>query len=164
MDIIERWMQLRHGRDGLLLYALVDGARFGMRYGIVPTHRKPGWHSLFAGTADAQLAHAGPWLIELAKAGSEMSAQLVTLEREAPSLSWIIAMQDATGLAQLLRLSMEAKMADGRVALLRFWDPRVLASLVDICTPIQLEQLIGPIEEWHFLRGGARCWLGPGAC
>jgi hypothetical protein len=164
MDIAQRWNQLRSNRHGLGLYALLDGARYEMRHGFRPDRSNTGWHALFDGTVDAQLAHAGPWLIDIAQVGSGVAEELNELEREIPAMSWLIAMQDARGLAQLLRLNLDTRMAGGEVALLRFWDPRVLADLVDVFTPQQLEQFIGPIHEWHFLRGGARVWIGRQPC
>jgi len=43
------------------------------------------------------------------------------------------------GLAQLLQLQINARIPDGRNALVRFWDLRVLTGLVDVLNPRQRE-------------------------
>ncbi len=159
LDVIERLAQLRADDPTLRLYALVDGVQY-------ENHRSerlaggPGMASLFAGTADAALAHAGPWLIDVEIAGEAFASDLAALEHEAPAVSWLISQADLHGLAQLLQLQLDARLPDGRVALLRFWDPRVLGSLVDVLSTRQRETLLAHIHEWHLLRDGRRAHIG----
>jgi len=115
---------------------------------------------LFAGTPDAALAHAGPWLVEAACADEALLAELATLEHEAPALVWLIAPQDQEGLAQLLQLRLDVRLPDGRSALLRFWDPRVLVNLARTLDAAQREEFFGLIHEWHLLHEGRRMWIG----
>ena len=119
-----------------------------------------GLFPLFAGTPDAALAHAGPWLVDTALAGEAMVAELATLERDAPSLTWLIAPQDLEGLGQLLQLRLEVRLPDGRSALLRFWDPRVLVHLARTLDAAQREEFFGLIHEWHLLHEGRRMRIG----
>lgn len=107
--------------------------------------------ALFDGTPDAALAFAGPWLIDAASAASELIEEMVAFERASDGVSWLIAYQDRDGMAQLLRLHIEAELPDGRRALVRFWDTRVLASLTEVLDPDQRRGLFGHIFEWHLL-------------
>ncbi|MDB0543333.1 DUF4123 domain-containing protein [Ralstonia solanacearum] len=159
LDVIERLGQLRAHDATLRLYGLVDGVQY-------ETHRgarlsgKPGLASLFHGTADAALAHAGPWLIDVEIAGEAFTADLAELEHEAPAVSWLISQADLHGLAQLLQLQLDARLPDGRIALLRFWDPRVLASLVGVLSARQRDAFFAHIQEWHLLHYGRRVHVG----
>jgi len=50
-------------------------------------------------------------------------------------VTWLIAEADLRGLAHLLQLRLDVRLPDGRIALLRFWEPRVLANLVNVFAP-----------------------------
>jgi hypothetical protein len=115
---------------------------------------------LFADTPDAALCHAGPWLVDAARVEAPFVDELTTLEREVPSLTWLISSQDLDGLAQLLQLRLDVRLPDGRSALLRFWDPRVLANLAQTLDGVQREEFFGHIHEWHLLHEGRRVWIG----
>ena len=159
IDVMERLALLRQDTESLRLYALVDGAQYQTKRGerITP---KPGFDPLFEGTPDAALSHAGPWLVDAELADAEFVSDLGELEREAAAVSWVIAPQSLEGLAQLLRLNLETLMPDGRTALLRFWDPRVLVSLAEILTNEQRLAFFGHFHEWHLLHKGKRVWIG----
>jgi hypothetical protein len=143
----------------LRLYGLVDGLQY-------ETHRgerledRHGFASLFHGTPDSALAHAGPWLVDVNEAGDTVTADLAHLERQVPSVTWLISETDLHGLAQLLQLQLDARLPDGRIALVRFWDPRVLAELVNVLSPKQRETFFAHIHEWHLLRNGERVHIG----
>jgi hypothetical protein len=51
-------------------------------------------------------------------------------------------------------------LPDGRSALLRFWDPRVLVNLARTLDGAQREEFFGHIHEWHLLDAGRRMWIG----
>lgn len=158
-DVAQRLAELQQGMSELRLYALVDGALYqAHRDG--PLHPCDGLRSLFAGTQDAALAHAGPWLVDAGHAGEAFTEDLAGLEQEAPAVTWLIASQTLEGLAQLLQLNLDTRLPDGRTALLRFWDPRVLASLAEVLDPQQREAFFGHIHEWHLLYRGQRAWIG----
>lgn len=42
-------------------------------------------------------------------------------------------------------------LPDGRLALVRFWDTRVLANLAHVLDPVQRRELFGHVFEWHLL-------------
>ncbi|NQE51472.1 DUF4123 domain-containing protein [Herbaspirillum rubrisubalbicans] len=158
-DVYTRWTQLRQRWPALRLYALIDGVQYQSQLGqrIEPG---PGRQSLFEGTADAPLAHAGPWLVDAVLASDSLLAELFALERRIASLTWLIAAQDLAGLAQLLQLRLDITLSDGRSGLLRFWDPRVLVSLAGTLEAWQREDLFGHVHEWHLLHEGRRVWIG----
>ncbi|CAH0447355.1 hypothetical protein LMG10661_03421 [Ralstonia syzygii subsp. syzygii] len=159
LDVAARLAQLRTHYPTLRLYGLVDGLQY-------ETHRgerledRPGLAALFHGTPDGALAHAGPWLIDVEEAGDGITADLARLERQAPSVTWLVSEADLSGLAQLLRLQLDARLPDGRIALVRFWDPRVLAGLLNVLTPKQRETFFAHIYEWHLLHDGRRAHIG----
>ncbi|MBB5018305.1 hypothetical protein HNQ59_001593 [Chitinivorax tropicus] len=158
-DVLQRLQSLQTQRPYLFLYALVDGAQYQTEFN-QPLAPRPGHIALFDGTPDAPLAHAGPWLIDPQQLDESERAELIHFEQATPGIIWLIALADLHGLADLLRLRMDARLPDGRKALLRFWDPRVLTGLVNILQPAQRETLFGEIEEWHFMHQGQRVWIG----
>lgn len=158
-EVQSRWEQLRDTLPALRLYALVDGVQYQTHL-CKRLQAGPGRFPLFAGTPDAALAHAGPWLVEAASADEAMRAELAALEHEAPSLIWLMAPQDPEGLVQLLQLRLDVRLPDDRSALLRFWDPRVLLNLARTLDAAQREEFFGLIHEWHLWHEGRRMWIG----
>lgn len=143
----------------LRLYALVDGAQYSAQLG-TPLTRQTGHYPLFVGTPDAALAHAGPWLVDVALADDALIEVLAALEQALPSVTWLIAPQSLDSLAQLLQLNLDIELPDGRAALLRFWDPRVLFNLAELLDSEQRESFFAHVEEWHLLHQGQRTWIG----
>lgn len=159
IDVVVRLAQLRQTMPALRLYALVDGAQYQTHRG-GPLQGHAGLYALFSGTPDAGLAHAGPWLVDAEQAGNALTADLAELEKQAPAVTWLLAMQDLAGLAQLLQLNLDTRLPDGRTALLRFWDPRVLVTLAELLGPEQRETFFAHIHEWHLLHNEQRAWIG----
>ena len=159
LDVQSRLEKLHHTMPALRLYALVDGVQYQAQL-CKQLHPGVGLFPLFAGTPDAALAHAGPWLVDTTIANKASIAELITLERDAPSVTWLIAPQDLEGLGQLLQLRLDVQLPDGRSALLRFWDPRVLVNLARTLDGAQREAFFGYIHEWHLLHEGRRVWIG----
>jgi hypothetical protein len=159
IDVVERLGQLHQHMPELRLYALVDGAQYRAEVGATLAAQE-GFYSLFTGTLDAALGHAGPWLIDAEFAGKPMIEALAALEQASPAVTWLIAQQNLAGLAKLLQLNLDIELPDGRTALLRFWDPRVLFNLADLLDPSQRETFFAHIKEWHLLHKGQRTWIG----
>jgi hypothetical protein len=159
LDVVERLAELHQTTDALRLYALVDGVQYRERFG-EPCTAREGFYPLFADTPDAALAHAGPWLIDVGQMDGVLVDALAKLEQAAPAVTWLIAPQTIEGLAQLLQLNLNTALPDGRTALVRFWDPRVLVSLAEVLEPGQREMFFGYIHEWHLLHCGLRTWIG----
>lgn len=159
VDVLQRLSKLREEVPALRLYALVDGVQY-QENRTKPLTAQAGLQALFEGTEDAALSHAGPWLVDAEHAGEAFTADLAKLEHEAPAVSWLIAPQDLGGLAQLLQLNLDTRLPDGRTALLRFWDPRVLVTLAEMMDAGQREAFFAHIHEWHLLHNGQRAWIG----
>jgi hypothetical protein len=158
-DVVTRFAQLQQRMDALKLYALVDGVQYRAQLG-EPFTASEGYRSLFSGTIYEALAHAGPWLIDVKQVDSALVDTLAAMEQTAPAVSWLIAAQTLEGLAQLLQLNLETELPDGRTALLRFWDPRVLVTLAEVLEPTQRGTFFAHIHEWHLLHMGQRMWIG----
>ncbi len=158
MDVLEHYEALKQTRDHLNLYALVDGlgyeAHTGERIEASFMHR-----SLFEGTPDAPLAHAGAWVVDVTKVPSEIPT-LTKLEQSQPAVAWLITAMDLDGVSQFLALQQEMQTADGHTALLRLADPRVIVKISKVMTPEQKQSFFGQIEEWHLLQHGQRIRLG----
>jgi hypothetical protein len=157
--VVLRLAQLQQSVGALRLYALVDGVQYRAQCG-EPCTAQEGFHSLFISTPDAALAHAGPWLIDAEQVGTALVDLLAAMEHAAPCVTWLIAPQTLEGLAQLLQLNLDTELPDGRTALLRFWDPRVLVNLAKVLEPAQRETFFAHIHEWHLLHKGRRTWIG----
>lgn len=158
LDVQERLSQLKEQHSELELYALVDGLQYEQQHG---ERLQPGLavRSLFANTPDEPLQHAGPWLITIEQA-QHLLPKIAELENNKPAVTWLISSAGFEGLAMLLQLRLDTQLADGTKALLRYWDPRVLAGLVEIMTLDQREEFFAHIQEWHFMHQGKRVWIG----
>jgi len=157
--VVTRFAQLQRDMDALKLYALVDGVQYRAYLG-EPFTACEGFRSLFSGTIYEALAHAGPWLIDIEQVDSALVDTLAAMEQTVPAVSWLIAAQTLEGLSQLLRLNLDTELPDGRTALLRFWDPRVLVNLAEVLEATQRGAFFAHIQEWHLLRMGQRVWIG----
>ncbi|WP_268878655.1 DUF4123 domain-containing protein [Rugamonas aquatica] len=115
---------------------------------------------VFADTPHAALSHAGPWLVDSETVAPSLVSELYALERELPAVSWLFSSQNLDGLGQLLQLKLDVTLPDGRSALLRFWDPRVLVNLAQTLDNGQREDFFGYIHEWYLLHDGKRVWIG----
>lgn len=160
MDVLDRYRQLRAGLQTLNLYVLVDGALYQQHRERQLEHVPGVVVALFSGTADDALAHAGPWLVDATQVTEAVLRDLIALEKNSPAVTWLFAEANLTGISQLLQLRLDIQLPDGRTALLRFWDPRVLAGLFQLMTGDQRAEFFGHIHEWHFLDKGMRVWIG----
>jgi len=159
MDVLRRFQTLQQSDPSLNLYGLVDGFQYEQHTGERFVHRPGINRALFAHTEDAPLGHAGPWLIDMSAAADQI-APLAKLERALPAVSWLMTLIDLEGLSQLLRLKLNLQLPDGRKALLRFYDPRVLANLFRILHTEQRTEFFRLLDEWHFLDNGRRVRTG----
>lgn len=141
------------------LFALVDGLQHEAAFGQVLTAEQG--VALFLGTPDEPLAHAGPWLID-AQAQHDLCSALADAELLAPVCSWLITAVPFPGLVQLLQNKLDMRLPDGKVALIRYHDPRVLRRLALTLRPDQRETFFEHIDEWHFMVDGQAFHVGRG--
>lgn len=142
------------------LWLLVDGLQYEELVGQVLTADQG--TALFTGTQDESLAHAGPWLVD-AEAQDDLAKTLAEAEKSAPICSWLITSVPGPGLVQLLQNKLDMKLPDGQVALLRYYDPRVLRRLALTLKPEQRQAFFEHIDEWHFVVDGRAMYVGRGS-
>lgn len=111
------------------------------------------YRSLFAGTPEASHSAIGPWLV--LDSGSEHLHHWVrTIERTSPSaLTFLTSSQPFERVYAHLRQLLNLELSDGTIALLRYYDPRVMSLLQRILSEEQVDTLMGPFEEWRTTQG-----------
>ncbi|MGF6639925.1 DUF4123 domain-containing protein [Paraburkholderia sp. MM6662-R1] len=130
--------------------ALVDGIQYQQHTGQQLTPEDHMTVSLFAGTNDMALAHAGPWLVD-PKTARDHLADLGELEQARPGVIWLITSESLERQAAKLRPHLNTGIPKGRAALLRFWDPRVLHALNAVCHGKSERELFRAADAWHYL-------------
>ncbi|MBW0447579.1 DUF4123 domain-containing protein [bacterium M00.F.Ca.ET.228.01.1.1] len=144
----------KHHYSGHVL-ALVDGLQYQQHTGQQLTPEDDVVVSLFAGTKDIALAHAGPWLVDPKSARGRV-ADLGELEQARPGVIWLITSHSLARQAERLRPHLNTRLSTGRSALLRFWDPRVLHALDAVCKDKRGRELFRSAYEWQYLNEGQR--------
>jgi hypothetical protein len=165
LDVQSRLATLRVRHRQVRAYALVDGAQYELSTGqrMWPSSST---HALFLGTPESAILYAGPWLVETEAPLDEHMAPLTAapeLETSAPVLTWLLASMPLRQLVLSLQERMNARLPDGRLALLRYWDPRILVSLLKAMTPTQRAHLLSPALEWQVISNGRRVAIEGGS-
>jgi hypothetical protein len=142
--------------------ALVDGLQYQHQTGQRLTPEDDMVVSLFAGTKDIALAHAGPWLVDPKKARDRV-ADLSELEQARPGVIWLITSESLERQAEKLRPHLNTRLPTGRSALLRFWDPRVLHALNPACQDKTGRELFSTAEVWQYFNEGQRFTINDNA-
>jgi hypothetical protein len=135
--------------------ALVDGIQYEQHTGQQLTPEDDMTVSLFAGTKEIALAHAGPWVVDPKKARDHL-ADLGELEQARPGVIWLITSEHIERIAEKLRPHLNMRTPNGLSALLRFWDPRVLHALNAICQDKSERDLFRIAEAWQYIHEGQR--------
>ncbi|MGF6481006.1 DUF4123 domain-containing protein [Paraburkholderia sp. JPY419] len=135
--------------------ALVDGIQYQQHTGQQLTAETDRAVSLFAGTHEMALAHAGPWLLD-PKMARDFIADLRELEQARPGVIWLSTSESLERQAEKLRPHLHTRIPKGRPALLRFWDPRVLHALDAVCRGKSGRELFRAADTWHYLNEGRR--------
>jgi hypothetical protein len=127
---IESWLAQRRQQITLptRLYALIDGLLY-RELGGSPPDRSWACIALFDSTPDASLADAGPWLIDYEYAPSAVRNTLGMLAAGPSGVSWLISAYPFGAIADHLRANLDVRLPDGRLALLRFYDARLISAL-----------------------------------
>ena len=135
--------------------ALVDGIHYQQHTGQQLAPENDRTVSLFAGTNDIALAHAGPWLVD-PETSRDHLADLRKLEQARPAVIWLITSESLERQAAKLRPHLNTRLPKGRSALLRFWDPRVFHALNAVCQGKSERELFRAADAWHYLNEGRR--------
>ncbi|EJI6851735.1 DUF4123 domain-containing protein, partial [Salmonella enterica] len=70
------------------------------------------------------------------------------------SVSWIISSESLESLIVHFKSFLNLQLPDGRCALFRFYDPRILAEVEFLLDETHYVQLINRTREWVFQVGG----------
>lgn len=127
----------------LSLFALVDGLQYERFFGTELESCKDAALPLFDKYPDSKIAFAGPWLIDMQKSMA-FREKLTELEQHLPAVSWLLSARALPELLMHFQKNMNIELPDGRVALLRFQDPRV---------QMRLGEQLDESQHWAFTRG-----------
>ncbi|KVD15437.1 DUF4123 domain-containing protein [Burkholderia ubonensis] len=130
------------------LYALVDGLLYANAAAASSLQRSQSVVALFDGTPDASLADAGPWLIDYGRATGSIRQTLSTMARDSTGVSWLISAYPIESLADELRNRLDVRLPDGRTALLRFYDARIMTDMASLMEFTQRMQFFVATFDW----------------
>lgn len=129
----------------LRLYALVDALLYGRGEQV---KRPAATIGLFDGTQDASLADAGPWLIDFESATDSVRQVLFSMGGRTDGVSWLVSAYPLPDLAHELAGRLNARMPDGRTALLRFYDARLMVEIASLLSFAQRIEFFVPTFDW----------------
>lgn len=138
---------------GMRLFALIDAAQPVVSSKVLQQKFDSSLLCpLFANLRENDTQEFGPYLLTIDMRVIQRSQSLVWLleqEREAPCLTWLVSNQsDATVVAHL-QSQLFTHLPSGEEVLLRYYDPRVLETLLDsVLDQKQRRELAGPITHW----------------
>lgn len=130
------------------LFALFDALMYTRADDAAALERSTSAVALFDGTPDASLADAGPWLVDVKLSPPGMQRTLRTLAAGAGGMSWLISAYGLPSLAHHLRERLDVRMPDGRTALLRFYDARLVGGIAGLLSFSQRAEFFVPTFEW----------------
>lgn len=114
--------------------------------------------SLFDGTPEEALLDGAPILIELSaqQRSKALLRTLISAEKASPSVTWICCRLSLEELFLHLQPYIDADMPNGRKALFRFYDPRILSAIRGGLSSDPLgKTLFAPISEWWLWQSGS---------
>ncbi|WP_175771234.1 DUF4123 domain-containing protein [Burkholderia ambifaria] len=130
------------------LYALVDGLLYADAANGSPPQRSQSAAALFDNTTDASLADAGPWLVDYERASGNTRRTLSAMASSSTGVSWLISAYPIESLADELRNRLDVRLPDGRTALLRFYDARIMADVASLMEFTQRMQFFVSTFDW----------------
>lgn len=144
---IDYALKAQSSLSGLSVFALVDGLQYERFFSEELVIEENLSLPLFNKFPESRIAFAGPWLIQ-DNSVANIREKLCELEVALPSVSWIVSSSSLNELAAHFRKIMNIVLPDGRVALLRFQDPRVQFRLGTILNSQQHWELTHLTNEW----------------
>lgn len=149
-DMAEHMFTLQREDNSRKLYALVDGAQYERFYSD-ELYESETIKSLFENSEDKKIAFAGPWLLNISILGEDWLRKINILELKYPSVSWLLSSLDMSDLFFYLNRNLEVILPNNKVAMLRYYDPRVLIYLPDVLTKEQFQSFTAGVVAWGFL-------------
>lgn len=135
------------GSTDTSLFALVDGLQYERFSGTELILKQSIATPLFEQYPDSRIAFASPWMIRM-NGMMNIRESLTSLELALPSVSWIVSTSTLVELVTHFQQNMNIVLPDGRVALLRFQDPRVQVRLSAMLDEQQHRELTCLTREW----------------
>lgn len=146
-DWLSDWQQ-RASDEQQAIYTLLDGAQDSkLLQQIWTANPDPQAESLFLHTPRAELSEQGPWLLRLDGEPALWQDLLTQLEQR-PLGILITSPAPLAELAKHLRHLLDARLADGELVLMRYYDPQVMAGLQDPACTYWRAQAIRAGEAW----------------
>lgn len=81
---------------------------------------------------------------------SDLLADLIQLETESPALSWLVSDSSIEKLATHFSERLNVSLPDGKTALFRFYDPRVIHNIPQVLTSEQFHEITTPLIGWYY--------------
>ncbi|WP_240785608.1 DUF4123 domain-containing protein [Rahnella sp. CJA17(1/100)] len=134
-------------------FALVDGLQYERHFGEEIKTEKGIVAPLFDSGPDSRIQFAGPWLFSL-NTTIEYREKLQQLECIYPSVSWFLSCWTLENVVNHFKPFLNLQLPDGRGALFRFYDPRILKDIELLLAEKEYEELIAGIECWFLTLNG----------
>jgi hypothetical protein len=131
---------------GVRVYALADAARNEKVFPSV-TGCQLKWDCLYIGEIPNELRQVAPYLVQLEKE-DPFTASFITDGWED---HWGIFARAPVRLPDLhkhFRKFLTVVDESGKQLVFRFYDPRIFRAFLPSCTPEELEQIFGPVQEF----------------
>lgn len=129
------------------LYALVDGLQYERHFGYEITAEKGISYPLFDMYPDSKIAFAGPWLLRLNTSVFYRDA-LNELDVEYPAVSWLLSPLPPISLIHRFKEFLYLELPNGKCALFRFYDPRVMERLHFWLEDSDCIKLVEDVTKW----------------
>lgn len=138
------------------IYALVDGAQHPLPIRDA-LQGAPDIRNVYAGLPEEAAGNASLFLARIDNAKAQWLSTLDRLDHLAPCLTLIWSRAGIGELAVHLQSFLLADIGDGMTALVRYFDPRNLAFVLEVWGKDITEELMKPIQQWKY-RGYAEDW------
>lgn len=90
-------------------------------------------------------------MLEISILGGDWLKKINDLELKYPSVSWLLSSLAINDLVLHLNGNLKIVLPNNEIAMLRYYDPRVLIYLPDVLTKEQFQSFTTGIVSWGFL-------------
>lgn len=143
-------------KNPVYIYALADGAQHPLLMGDLmreaTEHR-----NVYAGLPEEDAGDASLFLALVADADEPWLAKLDALDVQAPCLTLIWSYVEIDALARHLQQFLVADLGDGVSAMVRYFDPRNLRTVLALWGEDTTRKLMAPVLQWKY-RGHEPEW------
>ncbi|HHR6129400.1 TPA: DUF4123 domain-containing protein [Providencia alcalifaciens] len=130
-------------------YCLICGLQYERYFDKEIQHHYGAASPLFKQSSEAEIAWAGPWLIDVTHR-HDLLADLMQLESKSPALSWLVSDLSLNKLASHFSDLLNVSLPDNKTALFRFYDPRVMHNMPQVLTLEQFNEITMPLIAWYY--------------